>query len=66
MDGGVTMSKFLLTFGGVVFFYCLYLFVAFFFSSDHEVAIFYGSIFGMLNGSIAIAVSQILNKLENN
>jgi hypothetical protein len=61
---GVVMSKFLSIFGVVVFLYCLYLFVTFFFSNDREAAIFYGSIFGMLNASIAIAVSEILNKVK--
>ena len=61
---GMTMSKFLLTFGVIVFLCSLYLFVAFFFSTDREAAIFYGSIFGMLNASIAIAVSEILDKVK--
>ena len=59
------MGKFLLTFGIVVFLYCLWFFVSFFFSTDHEAAVFYGSIFGMLNASIAIAVSEILNKVKS-
>ncbi|MFF2450557.1 hypothetical protein ACFVSW_26285 [Neobacillus sp. NPDC058068] len=58
------MEKFLYTFGTVVFLYCLWSFVMFFFGSNKEAAFFYGSIFGMLNGSIAIAVSQILGKVK--
>lgn len=61
---GVVMNKFLLIFGIVVFLYCLYLFAVSIYATNSDPYIFYISIFGMLNASIAIAVSEILDKVN--
>jgi hypothetical protein len=58
------MGKFLLIFGIVVFLCCLYIFVVSFFVNHTDPYLFYMSIFGMLNASIAIAVSEILENVK--
>ncbi|QCJ44586.1 hypothetical protein FAY30_23330 [Bacillus sp. S3] len=58
------MSKFLLIFGIVVFLCCSYILVVSFFATHTDPNLFYFSILGMLNASIAIAVSEILDNVK--
>ena len=58
------MDKFLFIFGIVVFAICLIFFIMNFIGEYDELALIV-SIFGMLNASVAIGVSEIISTVKN-
>ncbi|WP_138420861.1 hypothetical protein [Aquibacillus sediminis] len=58
------MDKFLFIFGIIVFVFCLIFFVMNFLG-EYDGMILLGTVFGMLNASIAMGVSEILRALKS-
>ena len=58
------MDRFLFIFGIVVFAFCL-IFLIMNFIGEYDGQTLIVAIFGMLNASIAIGVSEILSKIKN-
>ncbi|ESU34082.1 hypothetical protein G3A_02970 [Bacillus sp. 17376] len=58
------MDRFLFIFGLIIFAFCLIFFVMNF-VGEYDGMILFGTLFGMLNASIALGVSEILRELKS-
>ncbi|WP_100407587.1 hypothetical protein [Bacillus solitudinis] len=58
------MDRFLFIFGLIIFAFCLIFFVMNFIG-EYDAMILFGTLFGMLNASIAMGVSDILRELKS-
>lgn len=58
------LERFLYIFGLIIFVFCL-IFLVMNFIGEYDGLVLFGALFGMLNASIAMGVSEILSELKS-